>query len=61
MENERRWMCCDLSKPGWEKLRTFLKQNEIKYEPSECYIRVHVEVFVDDLERDMIDQFIDTL
>lgn len=61
MENEKRWMCCEVSRTDWEKLRIFLKKNGIKYEPSECYTRIHVEVFVNNLERDMIDQFIDTL
>ena len=61
MENKRNWLNCELSKTEWEKLRVFLKQNGIKYEASGCYTLVHIEVFVNDTERDMIDQFIDTL
>ena len=57
----RKWLNVELSKSEWEKTRVFLKENAIKYEASGCGSNVHIEMYVNTEETDMINNFLDSL
>lgn len=57
----RRWLSCELSRDEWEKVRTFVQKNDIKYEASGVGVLVHAEVYVSEAETRMVNDFIDTL
>lgn len=57
----RKWFNTELSKREWEKVRVFLKANDIKYEASGVGTMVHIEVLVNSKETDIINSFLDTL
>lgn len=57
----RRWLNCELSHDEWEKVRTFVQKNGIKYEASGVGALVHAEMYVDATETRMVNDFIDTL
>lgn len=57
----RRWLSCELSRNEWEKVRTFVLLNDIKYEASGVGALVHVEMYVNEVETRMVNDFIDTL
>ncbi len=56
----RKWLNCELSKMEWEKAKVFLKNNNIRYEASGCSSGIHVEVFVNGNESQVINNFLDT-
>lgn len=51
----------ELNKDDAEKLKTFLKLNEIYYEPSSCYNLIHFEMKMDEAEVKMVDEFLESL
>ena len=57
----RRWLSCELSRDEWEKVRTFVQKNDIKYEASGVGVLVNAEVYVSEAETRMVNDFIDTL
>lgn len=57
----RKWLSTELTKSEWEKTRVFLKENAIKYEASGCSSNVHIEMYVNAEETDMINDFLDAL
>lgn len=57
----RKWLNVELTKPEWEKTRVFLKENAIRYETSGCGSNVHIEMYVNAEETDMINSFLDVL
>lgn len=57
----RTWKNVELEKSEYEKFRTYLKEKNICYEPSACFNLVHVELFVDDKETEMLQQFLDRM
>lgn len=57
----KRWLSCELSHDEWEKVRTFMQLHGIKYEASGVGMLIHAEVFVDDAETQMVNDFIDAL
>ena len=58
---ERHYCNVELNKEDAEKLKAFLKTNGIYFEPSSCYSLIHFEVKVNETERKMVDDFLDTL
>lgn len=57
----RTWLNTNVTKRQAELLGSFLYENDIEFEESEYYDRVHFEVNVDEYERDAIDSFLDEL
>lgn len=58
---KRTWLNTNVTKRQAELLGSFLYENDIEFEESEYYDRVHFEVNVDEYERDAIDSFLDEL
>ena len=48
----------ELNKADAEKLKVFLKENGIYFEPSECYNLIHFEVKADELELEKVNKFL---
>ena len=57
----RRWLSCELTHDEWEKVRTFVLLNDIKYEASGVGALVHAEMHVNEVETRMVNDFIDTI
>ena len=57
----RKWLNTELTKSEWEKTRVFLKENAIRYEASGCGSMVHIEIYANAEETDMINSFLDVL
>lgn len=57
----KRWLSCELTHNEWLKVRTFMQQNNIRYEASGVGQLIHAEVFVDATETRLVNDFIDTL
>ena len=57
----KKWYACEVSKDDYSKLRVFLKENNIRYEPSACGDLVHVEVFIDSREFEITERFLYSL
>lgn len=51
----------ELNKVDAEKLKSYLKENGIYFEPSSCYNLIHFEVKVDEAELKMVNSFLETL
>lgn len=51
----------ELNKEDAEKLKVFLKENGIYFEPSSCYNLVHFEVKADEAELKMVNDFLENL
>ena len=56
--NNRKYLNCELNKVFAERFKTFLKQQDIKYEASSAWCLVHFEYLVNDEEAQMCDDFI---
>lgn len=57
----RRWLSCELTHDEWTKVRTFVQKNGIKYEASGVGMLIHAEMYVNEVETRMVNDFIDTL
>lgn len=51
----------ELNKDDAEKLKVYLKENGIYFEPSSCYNLIHFEVKVDETELKSVNDFLETL
>lgn len=51
----------ELDKNNAEKLKVFLKENEIYFEPSSCYNLVHFEIKMDKAEAEKVNGFLENL
>ena len=51
----------ELNKEDAEKLKAYLRDNGIYFEPSSCYNLIHFEVKVDDAELKMVNDFLENL
>ena len=51
----------ELTKGDAEKLKAFLKEKGIYYEPSSCYNLIHFEIKVNEAELKMVNNFLDAL
>ena len=61
MTNTRKWLNVELSQADANELKNFLNDYDIKFESSECYDKIHFEVFVDEYEKEAINDFLDEL
>lgn len=48
----------ELNKEDAEKLKAYLKENGIYFEPSSCYNLVHFEIKVDKAEAEKVNKFL---
>ena len=51
----------ELNKEDAEKLKMYLKENEIYFEPSACYNLIHFEIKVDEEEVKKVNAFLEKL
>lgn len=51
----------ELNKDNAEKLKAFLKDNGIYFEPSSCYNLIHFEVKADKAEFEKVNAFLENL
>ena len=52
---------CDLDKNIYEVFRLYLKKLNVKYEASQCYDKIHVEVIASQSQIDELNTIIDNL
>jgi len=57
----RNWLNVELTSGEAIVFTRFLRNNSIKYESSECYNLVHIEVYVNQKECDLCDNFLANL
>lgn len=48
----------ELNKEDAEKLKAYLRDNGIYFEPSSCYNLIHFEVKVDEAEAEQVNKFL---
>lgn len=48
----------ELNKDDAEKLKAYLKDNGIYFEPSSCYNFIHFEIKVDEAEAEQVNKFL---
>lgn len=51
----------EFNKEDAEKLKAYLKENGIYFEPSSCYNLIHFKVKVDETELKKVNDFLETL
>lgn len=51
----------ELNKDDAEKLKAYLKDNGIYFEPSSCYNLIHFEIKVDEAEAEKVNKFLTEL
>lgn len=54
----KRFYNVELSKENAEKLKAYLKENGIYFEPSACYNLVHFEIKADEMELEKVNKFL---
>ena len=54
----KRFYNAELNKENAEKLKAYLKENGIYFEPSACYNLVHFEIKVDEAELEKVNKFL---
>lgn len=57
----RKYFNVELNKDDAEKLKVFLKEKGIYFEPSSCYNLIHFEIKVNEEELKIVDEFLDSL
>ena len=57
----KRFYSVELSKEDAEKLKAYLKDNGIYFEPSSCYNLIHFEIKVDKEELEKVNIFLENL
>lgn len=55
----RTWLNTELNEHDMELLKEFLDENEIEYETSECYDLIHIEVNVNEYERQAVNDWME--
>ena len=58
---DKKWLNVELTSDEYKKLKKFLVDHEIKHEASGAYNLIHVEVYVDEYEKQQINDFLSTL
>ena len=51
----------ELNKDKAEKLKAYLKENGIYFEPSSCYNLIHFEIKADEAELNKVNDFLENL
>ena len=54
----KRFYSVELNKEKAEKLKAYLKENGIYFEPSACYNLIHFEVEADKMELEKVNKFL---
>ena len=49
-ESHREVWCCQVNKETAEKYKQYFKENEIYFEPSECFDQVHISFWLSEEE-----------
>ena len=57
----KRFYSVELSKDNAEKLKVYLKENGIYFEPSACYNLIHFEIKADETELEKVNSFLENL
>lgn len=57
----KRFYNVELNKEDAEKLKVYLKENGIYFEPSSCYNLIHFEVKADEAELKKVNKFLENL
>lgn len=57
----RTWKNVELPKADADKLRSFLKRADIKFETSEADNLIHFEAYINDFETEVVNEFLDRL
>ena len=57
----KRFYNAELNKEDAEKLKAYLKENGIYFEPSDCYNLIHFEIKADEAELKKVNEFLKTL
>lgn len=56
--SKRNWLNVELTLDESVVFKKFLDFHHIKYESSECYNMIHIEVYVDEWESELCDNFL---
>ena len=59
--HDKKWLNVEVTEDEYRKLKKFLVDHNIKHEASGAYNMIHVEVYVDEYERQKVNDFLDTL
>lgn len=59
--NDKKYYSVELTQDKSDLLKVYLKENNIYYEPSQCYNLIHFEVKCNKEELEKINQYLDTL
>lgn len=54
----KRFYNVELNKEDAEKLKAYLEENGIYFEPSSCYNLIHFEIKVDEAELEKVNKFL---
>lgn len=57
----KRFYGVELNKEDAEKLKVYLKENGIYFEPSACYNLIHFEIKVDEAELEKVNKFLEEI
>ena len=57
----KRFYSVELNEANAEKLKAYLKENGIYFEPSACYNLVHFEIKADEMELEKVNKFLENL
>ena len=49
----------ELTPDNWEKMRTYLIEHGINYEPSECFNLVHITIWCNQEQAENINKFLE--
>lgn len=61
MTNTRKWLNVELSQADANELKDFLNDNDIEFESSEYYDKIHFEVLVNKYEKEAVNDFLNEL
>lgn len=59
MSDLRTWVNTELKKKEADELKEFLDENDIEYESSECYDLIHIEINVNEYERQSVEEWME--
>lgn len=59
--SDKKWLNVEVTEDEYRKLKKFLVGHNIKHEASGAYNMIHVEVYVDEYERQKVNDFLSTL
>lgn len=57
-KNLRTWVNIELEKAEADELKEFLVENDIEFESSQCFDLIHIEINVNEFEKESIEEWI---